>query len=252
MASVQGSFRERRSTFTIPPHIETALSGSYGTSYGTMRSNTSESSMAHAGQLWKQQQETQLVQLAQSDREPLLMKEVEQDGKTVLTPVGGSTLYQTIMNSTNVLIGVGLLALPMGIKYSGWLCGMIFLLLSAIVTSYTATLLGKCMSVDVRIITFSDLALVAYGKKARSATKVLFTLELLAACVALMVLFADTLHLLFPGAHLSVNGWKILCGLILIPLSFMPLRWLSVSSFIGIASCFGGKSSFPLHTVHKV
>ena len=239
-ASFYGSVRGSQSIFAIAPHLATPLAGSYGTSYGTLQSTLNESSMIHAGQLWRQQQESG-AHVAEGEREPLLVKEIEQDGKVVLVVAGQSTLPQTIFNSTNVLIGVGLLSLPMGIKYAGWLCGMLFLLLSALVTAYTATLLSRCMDVDVSLITFADLAFVSYGQKARIATSVLFTLELLAACVALIVLFADTLDLLIPG--IGVTEWKILCGILLIPLNFVSLRWLSFSSVIGIFSCFCSKSS---------
>ncbi|KAK0100078.1 hypothetical protein ONS96_008013 [Cadophora gregata f. sp. sojae] len=235
MASVQGSIRGSPSVFAIPPHLATPLSGASGTSYGTIRSGLSESSMIHAGQLWKQQQARQRIH-GEGDREPLLVKEVEQDGKIVLAVAGQSTLPQTIFNSTNVLIGVGLLSLPMGIKYAGWIMGMVFLAFSALVTAYTAKILAKCMDVDASLITFADLAYVSYGQKARIATSVLFMLELLAACVALVVLFADTLDLLIPGV--GVNEWKILCGILLIPLNFAPLRLLSFSSVVGIFSCF--------------
>jgi vesicular inhibitory amino acid transporter len=54
-----------------------------------------------------------------------------------------------------------------------------------------------------------------------------------------MQLFADTLDLLIPGV--GVIGWKVLCGLLLIPLNFVPLRLLSFSSVIGILSCFSSK-----------
>lgn len=136
----------------------------------------------------------------------------------------------------SVLIGVGLLSLPMGIKYAGWICGMTALFLCAAVTAWTARLLAKCMDLDPSLITFSDLAFISFGRNARIATSVLFTLELLAACVALIVLFADSLDLLFPG-FLSVTGWKIVCALILVPLNFLPLRLLSFTSIIGIFSC---------------
>jgi vesicular inhibitory amino acid transporter len=125
----------------------------------------------------------------------------------------------------------------MGIKYAGWLCGMIAMFLCAAVTGWTAKLLAKCMDLDPSLITFSDLAYISFGRNARIATSVLFTLELLAACVALIVLFADSLDLLFPG-FLSVTGWKIFCSIILIPLNFLPLRLLSFTSVIGIFSCF--------------
>ncbi|KAI9646774.1 hypothetical protein NHQ30_004773 [Ciborinia camelliae] len=234
-SSVQGSVRGNQSIFGIAPHLSTPLAGSYETSYGTLRSTLNESSMIHAGQLWQQQQATG-ANVADGEHLPLIVKEVEEDGKIVLVVEGQSTLAQTILNSTNVLIGVGLLSLPMGLKYSGLLCGMILLVLSALVTSYTAKLLAKCMDRDHSLLSFADLAYVSYGRKANIGTSMLFTMELLAACVALIVLFADSLHILIPSV--GVNEWKILCGLLLIPLSFVPLRLLSFTSILGIVSCF--------------
>ena len=128
----------------------------------------------------------------------------------------------------------------MGIKYAGWLCGMTALFICAAVTAYTAKLLAKCMDLDPSLITFSDLAFISFGRNARIATSVLFTLELLAACVALIVLFADSLHLLFPD-FLTLTGWKFFCALVMIPLNFLPLRLLSFTSVIGIFSCLGSK-----------
>ncbi|KAG9805327.1 vacuolar amino acid transporter-like protein 1, partial [Aureobasidium melanogenum] len=172
------------------------------------------------------------------EREPLLVKQVEEDdGKIVNVVVGQSTLPQTIFNSVNVLIGVGLLALPLAMKYAGWVCGLVFFAFAAASTRYTAKLLAKCLDVDNSLITFADLAYVSFGSKARIATSLLFSLELIATCVALVVLFADSLNALIPGWGLL--EWKIVCGFILIPLSFLPLRLLSFTSILGIVSCFG-------------
>ncbi|KAB5570340.1 transmembrane amino acid transporter protein-domain-containing protein [Coniochaeta sp. 2T2.1] len=221
------------SIFAIPPHLATPpIVGSYG----TVRSDVTGNSMEHAATLWRQQQETG-ANVPDGEVEPIFVKEVEQDGKIILTVEGQSTLPQTVFNSINVLIGVGLLSLPMGFKYAGWLCGMTTLALCAAVTKYTAGLLAKCMDLDPSIITFSDLAFISFGRNARIATSVLFTLELLAACVALIVLFGDSLELLFPG-FLTVTEWKVMCSLIMVPLQFLPLRLLSFTSIIGIFSCF--------------
>lgn len=190
--------------------------------------------MIHAANIWNEEHGGKRI--PEGEHMPLVVKEIEQDGRKILVVEGQSTLPQTVFNSTNVLIGVGLLSLPMGLKYSGWLCGMLFLLLSAWTTSYTAKILAKCMDVDPSLITFADLAFISYGQKARIATSVLFTMELLAACVALTVLFADTLDILIPGY--GVIPWKIFCGILLIPLNFAPLRLLSFSSVVGIFSCF--------------
>ncbi|KAI6353546.1 hypothetical protein MCOR25_008950 [Pyricularia grisea] len=254
--SGSGSAGRSQSIFAIPPHLAAPSLGGdpgpYGTSYGslgsqqslnygTVRSSGREDSPARGvsvapsarGSVWASAPE----EGPDAEVQPILVKEVEQDGKMVLTVEGQSTLPQTIFNSINVLIGVGLLSLPMGIKYAGWLCGIGFLTFAAGVTMYTAGLLSRCMNLDPSLITFSDLAFISFGSKARVATSILFTLELLAACVALIVLFADSLDLLFPGL-LTVTQWKVTCAIILMPLHFMPLSLLSYSSILGIFSCF--------------
>jgi vesicular inhibitory amino acid transporter len=231
------------SIFNIEPSLSSPFGGSYGTGYGSLSARVNESSMRHAGRLFTDQQLKGVTEPEQ-EREPLLVKQIEEDGHIINVVVGQSTLPQTIFNSVNVLVGVGLLTLPLALKYSGWLIGMIFLAWSAIVTGYTAKLLAKCLDVDSSLITFADLAFVSFGNKARIAVSILFSLELLAACVALVVLFADSMNALIPGWDLLF--WKIVCGVILIPLSFLPLRFLSFTSILGVMSCFGSTSSPPL------
>ena len=224
------------SIFQIEPQLNTPFSGSYGTNYGSLASRVNESSMRHAGRLFQKQQMAGAND-PDKEREPLLVKQVEEDdGKIVNVVVGQSTLPQTIFNSVNVLIGVGLLALPLAMKYSGWVFGLIFFAFAAASTHYTAKLLAKCLDVDHSLITFADLAYVSFGSKARLATSLLFSLELIASCVALVVLFADSLDALIPGW--GSTEWKIVLGFIMIPLSFLPLRLLSFTSILGILSCF--------------
>ncbi|KAI5864624.1 transmembrane amino acid transporter protein-domain-containing protein [Durotheca rogersii] len=238
-ASPSGSFRSN-SIFSAPPLLSTTPPvGSYGStqSYGSIESTAYRASMIHAAELWHRQRESS-ANLPDGGHPPIVVKEVEQEGRLVLAVSGQSTLPQTVVNSTNVLIGIGLLSLPMGIKYAGWICGLSILLLCAAVTSWTAKLLAKCMDLDPSMITFSDIAFISFGRKARIATAVLFTLELLAACVALIVLFADSLALLLPGT-LTVTEWKVLCTLAMVPLQFAPLALLSFTSFVGIVCCLG-------------
>ncbi|KAH7087808.1 transmembrane amino acid transporter protein-domain-containing protein [Paraphoma chrysanthemicola] len=224
------------SIFNIEPSLSSPFGGSYGTGYGSLSARVNESSMRHAGRLFTDQQLKGVTEPEQ-EREPLLVKQIEEDGQIINVVVGQSTLPQTIFNSVNVLVGVGLLTLPLALKYSGWLIGMVFLAWSAVVTAYTAKLLAKCLDVDSSLITFADLAFVSFGNKARVAVSILFSLELLAACVALVVLFADSMDALIPGW--STLTWKIVCGIILTPLSFLPLRFLSFTSILGVMSCFG-------------
>ena len=196
--------------------------------------------MRHAGELYRQQQEQGRAE-PDKEHEPLLMKIVEQkDGRRIPVVVGRSTLPQTVFNSVNVLIGVGLLSLPLALKYSGWLIGMLFLFFAAVVTRYTAGVLAKCLDVDPVLVGFSDLGYRAFGRKGNFFISCLFTVELLAASVALVVLFADSLDNLLPGW--GVIAWKIFGGVILAPMSFVPLRYLSITSVLGIMSCLGSES----------
>lgn len=225
-----------------------------GTSYGTIASRVSEISRQNIRRYSSEQRRRASGTDDDNEdetRDALLIKQVQnQDGTTENVVVGRSTVPQTVFNSVNVLIGVGLLSLPLGLRYSGWLVGLLFLIYSAVSTAYTAKVLAKCLDVDRNLVTYADLAYISFGHRARVVISVLFCLELLGACVALVVLFADSLDALIPG-FLSVTQWKVICGLILTPLTFVPLRLLSVTSVLGILSCTASKKPVLLLTFVK-
>jgi vesicular inhibitory amino acid transporter len=79
---------------------------------------------------------------------------------------------------------------------------------------------------------FGDIAFVAFGEVGRVTVSSLISLELMVACVGLVILFSDTLGSLIDGP--SQVAWKILGGCILAPLQFLPMRWLGFTSFLGI------------------
>ncbi|KAL1969070.1 hypothetical protein VTN77DRAFT_904 [Rasamsonia byssochlamydoides] len=229
------SRRDFPGTGLLGTYEASSLSRSFGTSYGTISSRVSDATRQRAIQFHNEQLQS-IDRDQDTDREPLLIRQVQrEDGTKENVIVGQSTVPQTIFNSVNVLIGVGLLSLPLGIKHAGWLIGLLFLSFAAASTAYTARILAKCLDVDYSLVTYADLAYISFGRQARIITSLLFCLELIGACVALVVLFADSLDVLIPG--LSVVQWKIICGIILIPLNFIPLRFLSVTSILGILSC---------------
>ncbi|KAK9475682.1 transmembrane amino acid transporter protein-domain-containing protein [Lipomyces japonicus] len=162
------------------------------------------------------------------------------DQKRVVVAVvpGRSTAPQTVFNSVNVLIGIGLLSLPLAMSYAGWLIGCTFMIVAAGLTLYTAKILARCLDTDPTLVTYADIAYAAYGSRARVLTSLLFSLELLGACVALVVLFADSINSLLPQFW-SKTKLKIAAFFILTPLSFLPLSVLSFSSILGILSTFG-------------
>jgi vesicular inhibitory amino acid transporter len=81
-----------------------------------------DSASRHAADLFAEQQQSMLQrEPTDKEREPLLVKTVStEEGVVQRVIVGQSTLPQTVFNSVNVLIGVGLLSLPLGLMYSGW------------------------------------------------------------------------------------------------------------------------------------
>ena len=231
----------RDEALSSSPYPGSPLSSSYGGLYGSLSTRVVPPPTQPPGQIARAQRKDDSQQ-PDKEQEPLLVKVVErEDGELVRIIIGRSTLPQTVFNSVNVLIGVGLLSLPLGLRYSGWLPGLVFLSFAALTTRYTAGILAKCLQSDTSVVTFADLAYVSFGPKARIATSLLFTAELVAACVALVVIFGDSLNALLPiWGRLE---WKIFCGAILVPLSFVPLRYLSFTSVLGIMSCFGSKHS---------
>ncbi|KAK9356409.1 transmembrane amino acid transporter protein-domain-containing protein, partial [Lipomyces doorenjongii] len=150
---------------------------------------------------------------------------------------GRSTAPQTVFNSVNILIGIGLLSLPLAFSYAGWLIGTLFIIVAAAITLYTAKVLVRCLDTDPTLVTYADIAYAAFGARARLLTSVLFSMELLGSCVALVVLFADSINTLLPNL-LSKNALKIIAFFLLTPLSFLPLSVLSFTSILGIISTF--------------
>ncbi|KAI9147932.1 Vacuolar amino acid transporter 1 [Paramyrothecium foliicola] len=238
------SYSSRSSIFAAPPLSSPPIVGSYGSyrssQYGTIGGGTLRARMPSiTGQApsWSSDVDNIEDDAAHGEHQPILVKEVKQGNKVILTVEGQSTLPQSVFNSINAIIGIGLLSLPLAFKMSGWIFGLGLLTLNAAVTAYTAKLLAKCMDADASLITYSDVAYVCFGAKARIVVSALFSLELIAACVALVILFADSLALLLPGVA-TVEHWKCACAVLVLALNAMPLRWLSYTSIIGIFATF--------------
>lgn len=172
------------------------------------------------------------------DTDSFLLKQVEgKDGKVITVLAGQSTAPQTIFNSINVLIGIGLLALPLGLKYAGWVLGLILLGIFALGTFCTAELLSRCLDTDPTLMSYADLGYAAFGNKGRAMISALFTMDLLGCGVSLVILFGDSLNALFP--QYSVTSFKLLALFAVIPPVFLPLSVLSNISLLGIMSTTG-------------
>lgn len=214
-----------------------------GVSYGSISSRISQTARRRASILIQQQIEAsqRARDLPDEYKDDLTERPVEvettPDGDIIERTVGESTVPMTIFNSTNVMIGVGILALPLAVRYSGWVLGIGMLTGVAIVTEYTARLLAKCLDTNTASTTYGDVAFLALGSLGRSLVEAIFLLELTAANVALIILFADSMNSLIPSV--TVLSWKAVLALGLLPLNFVPFKYLSVTSILGICCVVG-------------
>ncbi|KAI8391743.1 transmembrane amino acid transporter protein-domain-containing protein [Radiomyces spectabilis] len=148
--------------------------------------------------------------------------------------VGKSSFFQSIFNSINILVGVGILSLPLGFKCAGWLIGSFIFLFSFGLTNYTAKLIARCMDTDPQARTYGDMSAIAFGFRGRVWVSSLFLLELITCSVALVVLLSDGILAFLP--NLSPLAISIACFIILTPMVFLPIRHLSYTSLLGIFS----------------
>lgn len=89
-----------------------------------------------------------------------------------------SSFIQSVFNAINVLIGVGILALPLSLRLAGWFFGSLIFLFCCLVTSYTAKIIVKCLS-DGEAATYADMGEFAFGMRGRHIINFVFITELI-------------------------------------------------------------------------
>lgn len=150
----------------------------------------------------------------------------------VLFKTGNSTAPQTIFNGINTLIGIGILTLPLGLSYAGWVSGAVILTSCAIASQCTARILAKCLQKGgIEMKTYGDIAQFAFGRVAYVIVVMTFTVDLLFAGVSMIILFADSFNVLT-----GIGKFYFKCGISIsfFILSFVRLSLLSHLSLVGI------------------
>lgn len=178
-------------------------------------------------------EQSRLLSSTTNHEEYTAIAEADEDLITSDEVFGFSTVPQTIFNGINTLIGIGLLSLPMGMYYSGWIAGSIILLLCALSTKYTAKVLAKCILKNDELKTYGDIARYCFGDAAHAIVVFTFSIDLLSAGISMIIIFADSFNAVFGLPKLYL---KLFISLIFFVLSFIRLDVLSNLSLLGIIS----------------
>ncbi|CEP10193.1 hypothetical protein [Parasitella parasitica] len=155
---------------------------------------------------------------------------------TAVTVPQKSTFVQSVFNSVNVLVGIGVLALPLAFRCAGWLMGSAIFLFCSLSTNYTAKLIARCLDAWPNSATYGDMGAAAFGSdRVRAFVSVIFVVELMTIGVAMVVLLGDGIVSLFPSTDMI--SIRIASFIGLTPMLFLPIRKLAYTSLIGIISC---------------
>lgn len=90
-----------------------------------------------------------------------------------------SNFIQSVFNAVNVLIGIGILALPLAFRLGGWLFGSLTFLFCALATNYTAKLIARCLDVSPGAATYGDMGASAFNENGRALVSGIFIVELM-------------------------------------------------------------------------
>jgi vesicular inhibitory amino acid transporter len=146
----------------------------------------------------------------------------------------GSNFIQSVINTTNVLVGIGILGFPFAFKNAGWVGGSVLLLMTILATNYTSKLLGRCLGMYFpKLNSFSDIGREAFGKKMEYFIGFIFFVELLLACSAYLIICGDNMEKLLP-TYFGAKEWMLFTALVV-----LPSTWLKNLTMLSYVSAFG-------------
>eukprot|EP00803_Ostreobium_quekettii_P004153 evm.model.scf_1095EXC.2 EVM.evm.TU.scf_1095EXC.2 scf_1095EXC:35340-43169(+) len=193
---------------------------------------------------------------------------------------GTSSMPQAMMNTINILMGVGLLSVPYALKEGGWAALGVLALICAS-TNYTGKILSRCQEgkqikidrllgeagedelrgvarqdlpqaasiplVGKVLKSYEEIGEAAFGREGRQFITAVLYAELLGTCALFFILEADHLQLLLssiPAFNLPIPPKEELMAFG--AAAFLPTTWLPDLSSLSYMGAFGGLSTLGL------
>lgn len=157
-------------------------------------------------------------------------------------PEQGSNLL-AYANVVCVVAGTGTLGLPNALAKGGWI-GVGILILSLIMSIYTAILLMKCLYYNgkYRLSSYQEIGRHAFGLPGLIAVWFFHTSIVLGAPIMYMILAGTEMQGLIPGADISTKAWIWICAAV-IAVPFVTMKTLKE---VAVMSIFGALATVVL------
>lgn len=151
----------------------------------------------------------------------------------------GATFSQAVFSVLNILMGVGLLSIPLALTKSGW-AGLLVLWLLGLVTNYTGKALCRCSRTiaeregrAIEDIKYEDIAGAAFGEAGRRAVAAVMYTELIGTCALLLILEGDNLwNLLGSRIAADASAAVVVASALVVPTVWAPN--VASLSFLGL------------------
>ncbi|KAF9309223.1 hypothetical protein BG003_010019 [Podila horticola] len=160
-------------------------------------------------------------------------------------PEQGSN-FLAYANVVCVVAGTGTLGLPYALALGGWI-GVGILVLSLIMSVYTAILLMKCVYYNgkYRLSSYQEVGRHAYGTPGLVAVWFFHTSIVLGAPIMYLILAGTEMKTLIPSAAISVKAW-IWISAAIVAVPFVTMKTLKE---VAIMSVFGALATVVLVVV---
>ncbi|XP_056685200.1 amino acid transporter AVT1I-like [Spinacia oleracea] len=154
---------------------------------------------------------------------------------------GHTSLFKTVFNGLNTILGVGILSMPYALASGGWLSLIVLFSISG-AACYSALLTKRCMDANPSIKSYDEIGEFAFGKLGKRVLSIVLYLDLYMALTGYLILEGDNLHDLFPNVKTNFHGISIggnQTFVMIIAVAFLPTVWLEDLSVLAYISATG-------------